>query len=392
MNLSNGSRKIIIAHVVYSFATGGIENGIVNIVNNINKEKYFHVICCLTQTGNFESRLLFDNYIIYSLNKREGNDVSVPIKLIKIFRSHKVDIVHLRGWTTLVEGVIAAKIAHAQSIVYGFHGKGAGDVDCIKLRRKYSEKFALKFVDKVITLSNVMKSDYLQYSGVTEDFIDVIYNGVDTDKFKRMTEHKKLKYDFGFKDKDTVIGSIGRLDPVKDFDMLLRSFKQIYNYKNNTKLLIAGDGPEFDKLQKMAFELGIADNTVFAGHRDDINNILNVIDIYTQTSIYEGFSNTILEAMSSSLPAVVTNVGGNSFLIQDNENGFLVERGMDDRLCEKLSVLISNADLRERFGKLSRTIVLEKFSVKKMVEDYDRFYSNIFKQKLSSHEQPVHRK
>ena len=380
MNLSNMNKKITIAHVVYSFGTGGIENGIVNIINNINREKYFHVICCLTKTGNFENRLLFNNYIIYSLNKKEGNDISIPIKLIKIFKSHGIDIAHLRGWPTLVEGVFAATIARTRSIIYGFHGKTANDVNCIKPMRKFSEKFALKFIDKVITLSDSMRDDYLEYSGVARDFIDVIHNGVDADKFKCISRNKQIGNDFGFKNEDVIIGSIGRLDPVKDFDTLLRSFKKIFICNKYAKLFIVGSGQEFNRLKKLAFELGIIERTVFAGHRDDIDNMLNIIDIYVQTSMYEGFSNTILEAMSSSLPIVATNAGGNSFLVQDNVNGFLVEVGMDEQLYEKLSILISNADLRESFGKVSRTIVLERFSINKMVGYYDRLYSNIFKQ------------
>ena len=374
--------KLTIAHVVHSFGAGGIENGIVNIVNNINKEKYCHIICCLSQTGDFENRLLFDNYIIYSLNKKEGNDISVPIKLIKIFKSHNVDIAHLRGWPTLVEGIIAAMIARTPSIIYGFHGKTANDVNHIKPIRKLSEKSALKFIDKIITLSDVMKDDYVEYTGVTRNCVEVIYNGVDVDKFNRAPCGEQIRNDFGFKNEDIIIGSIGRLDPVKDFDTLLRSFKKNFILNRNIKLLIVGNGPELDRLKKMAFELGVIERTVFAGYRDDIHNILNIIDIYAQTSIYEGFSNTILEAMSSSLPIVATNVGGNPFLVQDNENGFLVEIGVDEQLCEKLSILISNADLRESFGKLSRTIVLEKFSINKMVESYDLLYSNIVKQKI----------
>ena len=377
--------KITIAHVVYSFGAGGIENGIVNIINNINKEKYFHVICCLAQTGDFENRLLYNNYIVYSLNKKKGNDISVPIKLIKIFKSHNVDIVHLRGWPTLIEGIIAAKIAHVPSIIYGFHGKSVNDVNSIKLSRKFSEKLALKFLDEIITLSDVMKDDYLEYTGVARNCVKVIHNGVDVDKFKRIPCDKRIRNDFGFENEDIIIGSIGRLDPVKDFDTLLRSLKKIFLYKKNIKLLIVGNGPELDRLKKIAFELGIIERTIFAGHRDDIHSILNMIDIYAQTSIYEGFSNTILEAMSSSLPIVATNVGGNPFLVQDNNNGFLVGVGMDEQLYEKLSILIANPDLRERFGRLSRAIVLERFSINKMVDDYERSYSSIFKRKGPSH-------
>jgi len=376
----NINSKITIAHVVYSFGTGGIENGIVNIINNINNEKFYHIICCLTKTGNFEDRLLFDNYIIYSLNKKNGNDIIIPIKLIKIFRFHNVDIVHLRGWPTLIEGVIAALISRVQSIIYGFHGKTASEVNGSKFIRKFAEKFALKFVDKVITLSDIMKISYSNYLDMDCKFIDVIHNGVDTNKFRQMPERDRIRCDFGIQNYDIVIGSIGRIDPVKDFDTLLRSFKTILENYSNVKLIIVGSGTELKRLKRVAFDLGINENTIFTGHRDDIHKILNVIDIYAQTSTYEGFSNTILEAMSTSLPIVATNVGGNSFIVKDKENGFLVEVGLEDQLCEKLSVLISSAELRKNFGRLSRSIVLEKFSIIKTVGDYEQFYSNLFDQ------------
>jgi len=372
--------KITIAHVVYSFGTGGIENGIVNIINNMNNEKYFHVICCLTTTGNFQDRLIYNNYIIYSLNKKSGNDIIVPINLVKIFRSHNVNIVHLRGWPTLIEGVISAMISRAKAIIFGFHGKTANEVNGSSFIRKYSEKLALKFVDKIITLSDIMKSEYSKYLGINENLINVIYNGVDTNKFKHVPERDNIRFDLGINNFDIVIGSIGRIDPVKDFDTLLRSFKKISDNYNNVKLIIVGDGTELPRLKKLAFDFDINESTIFTGHRDDIQNILNVIDIYAQTSIYEGFSNTILEAMATSLPIVATNVGGNAFIVKDGKNGFLVEVGMDDQLCEKLSILISNAELRKNFGRLSRAIVLEKFSINKTVDDYDRFYLNLFNQ------------
>ena len=373
----NFEHKINIAHVVYSFGTGGIENGIVNIVNNLDVQRYQHVICCLTQAGNFTKRLKTKNYLIYELNKNEGNDFHIIFKLKTIFKLLETDVIHLRGWPTLIEGLLGAKLAGVSKVIYGFHGKTASDIAGKNIKRKIAESLAITFVNKVVTLSDIMKKDYQKYTSVSERKIDVIHNGVDIEKFRFHHCCKAAREKFGFSEKDVVIGSVGRLDSVKDFITLLQAFALVGHFTRNAKLLIVGAGQEYQMLQTLAFDLKIHEDVIFTGHRDDIPALLQLMDIYVQTSLYEGFSNTIVEAMASGLPIIATNVGGNALLVSEGQNGFLVEPRSPEELRSKLAFLISEVNIRQMYAQSSRDIAMKNFSIAKMIDSYDSLYSRL---------------
>jgi len=371
-------KQIRIAHVTHSFDAGGIENGIVNIINGLDWNNYFHLICCLTKSGDFEQRIKSSNITIIELNRRLGNDLRIPLKLAKKFKKYNVDIVHLRGWGTLIEGIMGAKLACIKKIIYGFHGRTFEGIKNEKKRRNYAEKFALNFVDKILTLSSNMKTDFCHRLNIPNKKIDIIHNGVDVAKFRPGIDISNLKKEFHIEKHDFIIGSVGRLDAVKDCDTLIQGF-HLFNQRNeNSKLIIVGDGPELSILKEIVSRTNLLHKVVFTGYRTNIPQMLNLMDIYVQTSLYEGFSNTILEAMAVGLPVITTDVGGNSFIVFDGINGYLIDPQNPSLLHEKLMYLSENRSIMQKMGVENRKTIVENFSVQKMIKKYHALYSNLY--------------
>ena len=368
---------INIAHVVFSFSAGGIENGIVNLVNNLDPDRYRHTIVCLTKAGEFSEKIQADNCQIVELHKKDGNDWKLPLKLRRVFKSNRIDIVHLRGWATLIEGIIGAKLAGVKKIIYGFHGKTIQDISTRNRKRQFAEMIAMRFIDRVVTLSEIMAADYQQYAKISSTKIQFIYNGVDTDKFNNKINFKETRKELAINEKDFVIGSVGRLDPVKDFPTLIKAFSMFSKDICCSKLIIVGDGPERAALEKLAKELGVENNTIFTGYRNDIDNLMQAMNVYVQTSLYEGFSNTIVEAMAVGLPVVATDVGGNSVLLNNEENGFLIEKQNPKNLKIKLQQLAENSSTRQIISTNNRMKTLKNFSFPQMVQRYNKLYSEI---------------
>lgn len=363
-----------IAHLVFSFGTGGIEKGVVTIVNNTDTSLYHHVIICLTCSGPSVSLLLHDNFEIVELNKKKGNDFSLPYRLFRIFYERKIDVVHLRGWPTLVDGIIAARLARVKKVIYGFHGKTHGELKKRSLKRRIAEIAAVRCVDEVITLSELMAMDFAKDTLLNPKHIKIIHNGVDTQKFSPERSGSMARKILGIDEGDFVVGTVGRLDPVKDFETLITSFSMLMQTVPTAQLVIIGDGEEAQRLKLASTRSGFEDRIRMLGARSDVDVLLPGFDVYVQSSLYEGFSNTIVEAMATGLPIIATRVGGNPLLVRDGVNGEMFTPGDVEDLKKLLIMLFNNQVKREAYCTSSRYLVTANYSQEVMVEKYAESY------------------
>jgi glycosyltransferase involved in cell wall biosynthesis len=174
-----------------------------------------------------------------------------------------------------------------------------------------------------------------------------------------------------------VIGTVGRLEPVKDQVTLLYAFKIILQQFPNSKLVITGDGSLASVLKNTAASLRISNSVLFLGLRDDILELLGTMDIFVLPSISEGTSCTLLEAMSCGLPVVATNVGGNPELVLDNETGVLVPKQDSKKLSHAIITLLTNSDLRTKMSLSGRERIVQGFSLYKMIDNLKNLYNSL---------------
>lgn len=365
-------KKYHIVHLVESLELGGMENGIVNLVNRRDRERFEVTICCLSHPGALADRLADSGASLFCLGWKSGFRPQIISTLARELRSRKVDVLHTHGWLTLVYGAVACKLAGVPALVNGEHGTFHLD----QPRRKMAYRLISLFVDRFLTVSFSLRDQLVEALRISKGKIVTIPNGVDAEKFSpRGHDHiKKIKVMLGIPVTSQVIGSTGRLEPVKNYDMLLRAFARISPEFPLLRCLMIGDGSCRQGLEQLAVELGITEKVHFIGKVANPQDILPLIDVFVLTSFSEGMSNTILESMSCAKPVVATDVGGNREMVRDGHNGILVESGNDSQLADALSLLLRDEKKRAFFGGNSRKIVEENYSLNRMVSAYEAAY------------------
>ncbi len=370
-----------ILHIVHRLTFGGAERVLVNYLNGSRDHR--HVVCSFFQADSFADEITNKDVHVVNLGKKEGNDISIPFKLAKICKEYNIDIIHCQGWGTYLEGLLCAKfIKRHVKFVFAFHGKTIADLGVLPRRRILAQKAGAFLGDAIITPSDEMRLDYANTFGINTDKISVIHNGVDTELFSPETVDDSVRKEFGFKKDEIVIGCVARLDPVKNFPGLIQAFDACRNKGASVKLLLVGDGPEMPELRSLVTKLDRTNDVIFAGRRTDVPQCLHAMDVYVQASFYEGFSMTILEAMSCGLPIIAYNVGGTHEMVKNGENGILLlpetEKSKQiDCLAEAMLNISQNNQKRTEMGKNARITIEKHFSLTEMNSKYDQLFSTL---------------
>jgi len=368
----------LVAHVIYALGTGGLENGLVNIINRAAPERYRHVIICLTRAEGFESRITAPNVKVISLHKRPGHDLTVYWRLWRTLLSLRPAIVHTRNLAALEMQVITALMPGVKR-VHGEHGRDIHDIDGSNKKYNLLRKTLRFFIHRYIAVSQDLAQWLTDVVEVPGAKVRQIYNGVDQQKFSPGPVNVSVPPGF-MADDIRVIGTVGRLAEVKDQLTLIQAFHQLLKdplLDTQLRLLIVGDGPMYQVLCDKVAELGLSEYTWMPGDREDIPSLLRVMDIFVLPSLGEGISNTLLEAMATGLPLVATRVGGNPELIEEGVNGCLVPVADPPALAHSLKTLLEEPQNIRLFGEKSLNKVQQRFDWSRTVEEYLTVYDQL---------------
>jgi sugar transferase (PEP-CTERM/EpsH1 system associated) len=368
----------LIAHVIHHLGIGGLENGLVNLINHIPPERYRHAIVCLKGYSEFRHRISRKDIEIVALNKREGQDFGLYLNLFRTLRRLKPDIVHTRNLGTM-EGQVIAALAGARTRIHGEHGRDIFDL--YGKNRKYNmlRKAISPFVDHFIAVSRDLESWLAGTVGAPRSRIDQIYNGVDTLRFQPASSKRFIGGPEGFfTDRSFVIGSVGRMAEVKSYPSLVQAFLMLLQREPSAakrlRLLIVGDGSTRHRCMEMLREAGAQAFAWLPGERSDIPEMMQAMDLFVLPSLGEGISNTILEAMSTALPVIATQVGGNVELIRDGLTGLLIPPGEPAAIRDAILKYYKNPDLLIHHGQAARQHIEANFSMEAMTASYLRVY------------------
>jgi sugar transferase (PEP-CTERM/EpsH1 system associated) len=368
------AQPIHVIHVVRrGFAGGGMENGIVNVANRLSPERYRVSVCALDSLETFSQRIRRSNSEYYLLPKHgEGIDWGLVWRLARLLRRRKPHLLHSHNWATFLYAVLAAKIARVP-VIHGEHGKNIGELDR-ESRQKYWAKSILgPRVNRLVTVSQVLAAEWAGY-GVPPGKIQYIPNGVDTERFRPRTDAAECRRKFGLPENGILIGSVGRMDELKNYAVLITAFANMAPEFSGMHVALLGDGPEQQKLQARAQELGVAGRVFFLGRHPDPENFLAALDIFALPSKTEGMSNVLLEAMASGLPVVCADLPCHHEVFQPDREGVVVSPCTVLTLADRLAELSRKPVLRQALGAAAREKVLASFSIARMVSDYDRLY------------------
>lgn len=377
------NRRPLIAHIIHHLGIGGLENGLVNLINLMPDGQYDHAIICLSGFSDFAKRIQRPDVGIYDLKKRPGKDIGCYLRLFRLLRQLQPQIVHTRNFGTL-DCQFVATLAGVRVRVHGEHGWDVGDLHGTLGKRVLLRRVSRLVVHHYVPVSKHMASWLENTIGIPAIRVSQIYNGVDAVRFSPAAKpHVAGDYDQLLQhdpSRKIMIGTVGRLDPVKDQLTLLKAFaslvKRVGSNEMTPHLVVVGAGEMRAKLMNFICQQKLDNHVTFTGASEDIDAILKSLDLFVLPSLNEGISNTILEAMATGLPVLASDVGGNPELVKEGVTGSLFSPGDADKLCRLLEDYFNNGELRRMRGAAGRARVMENFSLDAMVERYVRVYEH----------------
>ncbi len=376
-------RRKNLLQLVNGFGIGGAEKALLELVKRLDKGKYRVVVCSVGQGGPLEPEFkkIADQVAVFS--KRFKFDITLVWKVAKLMQKENIDIVQTTLFYADVIGTFAARLAKVPVVVSWQTALAlpTGHLKDDKLRHTTSYKYAIRHIDKVIAVSEDIKSFFVKKRKIEADKIITIPYGVDLDLFACRDGLKK-KEELNLEPSDPIIGVVGHLSEVKGHIYLIEAATKICKAFPNVKFIFAGSGPLRKSLDAKVKNLHLSSIFRFLGVRRDIPELLNVIDIFVLPSLFEGLPNVILEAMASSKPVVASAVGGIPEAVQDQVTGLLVPPKDPDSLATAILKLLKNREWAINMGKEGRKRVEEFFSIDSEVKKIQQLYDSLFKSKV----------
>jgi len=362
--------KIRILHVVQSMNTGGLENGIVNLINYSNDNDFLIDILCLRAGGDLVPRIDNVNSHVYFDHNSSHNKLCAIKKVYSLCKVNNYDIVHSHGFATMLAAYVGGKLAKSSCIINGEHGT----LYYSSLKQRLVQRFLFNQMQLNLTVSAALKNKICQIYSTSPQHFKTIINGVDSERFYPSKSQLQIKESLSIPSDAIIIGTVGRLVKVKNYPSLIRALKSVQLKHPKVILLFVGDGPEKETLLAQVRQAELTDNVIFLGRRDDIQTLMNLFDIFVLPSFSEGLSNTLLESMACGTPVIASNVGGNSEIIEDGETGYLYPSDDSDQLADILISLVGDEDKRILLGQQARRHIERKFSLNSMVKNYEDTY------------------
>ena len=384
----------LVLHVVYRFDVGGLENGIVNLINHMPAHTYRHAVLALTDVTDFRERIRRSDVEFIALHKAPGHAVWLYPQLFKLFRQLRPKIVHSRNLAAL-EVQVPAWAAGVPVRIHGEHGRDVGDLDGGHVTYQRVRRMYKPFVHHYTALSHDLADYLVKKVGVSQDKITQVYNGVDTARFCPASHDVPAIVGCPFDPaQHWLVGTVCRMQAVKDPVMLAHAFVQALilapHLKSRLRLVMVGDGPLRAQAQAVLSAAGLGALVWLPGERNDVENVLRGLHAFALPSLAEGVSNTILEAMASSLPVVATAVGGNADLVVQGKTGYIVPAAHPQAMALRLVELACSPQRACKLGRAGRHRAQAAFSLNTMVSTYQSLYDQQLQRSHSMQAEPHH--
>lgn len=373
MNRSS-RRNPVVVHILDQLHVGGMETVAVNFIERTAR-RYDHCVICLSAQGPMADRLDALGIPARFLGKKPGKDLMAYVRLRKMLHKMRPDIVHTYN-IGAIDTALCARLAGVRHVVHAEHGRDASDPHGRNRKYRWLRRLLSPAINVFVAVSEDLSEWLARDIGIPRNKVRLIYNGVDTEQYRPGNREAAI-LPAGFAPPGSaIIGSVGRLDPVKAYDVLLQAFARVCESAPapGPRLILVGDGPERVALEARAQELGVASRVWFAGARDDVPRLLPALDVYVCSSIAEGIALTIIEAMASGLPVIATRVGGNPELVVPEQTGSLVPASDPDALAQALELSLAQPELLRAQGSAGRKRAQTHFSIDAMIAGYCTVY------------------
>lgn len=375
------SGPIRIAYVVSAFGQGGIERCVSRLSNELDRQCFVPLIVSFDGIGK-ASEWVCKGVPLFDLEKAPRNDPVVIGRLASVLRRNRVQVVHSHSWGTLVETVLARKLASVRFHVHSERGTLLDEWNAsswrVRVRGKVA-RWALETTDAVITNAAAVQDRLARLCGFSSNRVQVIPNGVDAPPGSRSPlERCEWRTRLAIPEEAVVVGSVGRLVEVKGFSTAVAALHRLTQRGCNVHLILVGDGPERDRLCSLTDELGLAGRMHLVGSQLRIGGLLSAMDVYLNSSLSEGMSQSVVEAMAAGLAMVVTDVGDNARLVGgERPCGLVSPRDNAVDLAERLHQLVSDPVLRSQLSENALWRHDTQYRSEQMVLAYEKLYSRL---------------
>ena len=368
----DGPARLRVAYLIHRLRLGGLETVAVELANGLDPERFASSVVSFA-TPDPQQHNLHTRVRLVALHKPEGNNPTLIYRLYRVLRDLRPHIVQTHNWGTLLEGVVAAKLAGVPIVVHAEHGTIQGGWG-----RLVTQRFLWHAVHKVLCVSQAHRQRLVEAVKFPYDRLTLILNGVDVEAFTpRPADKGTIRAEMGLELDPIYIGTVGNLRPVKNQALLLQAAQQVCARYHNVRVVIIGEGPLRGQLVRTVEALGIQKQVRLLGARAEIPELLNALDVFVLPSLSEGLPMSVLEAMACGLPVVATDVGGIPEVVVHGQTGLLVSSQDVQQLTVALETLIQQPCMRLTLGHQGRERVVKHFSLQRMVYDYQLLYESL---------------
>jgi sugar transferase (PEP-CTERM/EpsH1 system associated) len=376
----------LVVHVVNHLMMGGMENGMVNLINHLPHTEFRHAVVCVQHDSDFRQRIQRTDVPVFNMHRAQTGVWAMRWRLYRLFRRLRPAIVHSRNLSGL-DALAPAWLAGVPRRVHSEHGWEVDNLHGKNWKPALLRRLNAPLVSRFVAVSQDLGNFLTDRIGVAPQRISVICNGVDTDRFfpaghrpsSPAPAEAPLDVPADFLQPGVLrVGTAGRLQAVKDQATLIAAVAQLVKQepalRSRLRLVIIGDGPLREALQNQAQQLGMVDLCCFSGASNQVPQWLRLLHVFVLPSLNEGISNTLLEAMASGLPTVVTPVGGSPELVDPQVTGAFFAVGDVAALAQQLAQYLAQPGLQQQQGQAARARALDRFSLQAMVRHYRALY------------------
>jgi N-acetyl-alpha-D-glucosaminyl L-malate synthase BshA len=367
---------IRVAFVLHVMQVAGAEVLVAETIRRLGHQ-IEPVVFCLDAIGPLGEILRGEGVAIHAFDRRPGWDVSVVTRMAQQIRTCRTQVLHAHQYTPFFYGALASRWAREGTrVIFTEHGRHYPDV--VRTSRRVANRVVFsRLADRVTAVCDFSARALREVDGFGARPIEVIENGIDVDRYGPARDRASLRRSLGLDPGRRYVTCVARFHPVKDHPMLLRAFGQVAPRHPDVDLLLAGDGPLRPSLEALAADLGMAGRVRFLGVRRDVPAILAASDVFVLSSVSEAASLTLLEAMATGVPVVVTDVGGNPEIVRDGVDGLLTPRGDAGAMAGALDRLLSDAALAGRLGCQARERAQAVYRLDRTVQRYADLYREL---------------
>lgn len=364
--------------------TGGTRRHLYYLLANVNRERFtLSLVYSSMRDPAFSKDLEVFRELGIRLHevpmRREispWHDLAALVKIMRIIRKERFDIVHAHSSKAGFLGRLAARLLGVRAVIYSPHSFSFQYCarGCRGAFYLWLERLASRWHDCLLCVSEGERRIAIEHGLVTPKQIVVLPNAVALDSTKPLRTATEVREELGIAQGETVVGMVAHFRPQKGYSFFIGAIPAILRSCPKARFLIVGDGPLFGQAKKRIAELGVEHAVILAGYQDHTPDYYQVMDVFILSSLWEGLPYVILEAMTFGLPIVASDIHGNNELVVHGRNGFLVAPMSSPKIAEFVTRLVEDEHTRAAFGRESKRMADSMSSIQQWTESYEDAY------------------